>query len=116
DFKPGPRKVDGFGAPVPRATTAVVTELCPQPPAAVHRACCWTSAEGPRNAPPIAGNTAVRGENHWAPPRVRGRSLRPKRRGFRAVDTRCAVPFPVGRQPAHGGGGDSPANCRVEPS
>ena len=32
-----------------------------------------------------------------------------------AVDTGCAVPFTIGRQSAHGSGGDSPTDWRVEP-
>ena len=40
---------------------------------------------------------------------------RSQRRGFLAVDTRCAVPLAARRRPAHRIGGDSPASCRVEP-
>ena len=71
----------------------------------------WAGAEGARDAPPIPGDAQPRSEDHWAPARVGGSGLRSQRRGLLAVDTRCAVPFTVGRQPAHRGGGDSPTDC-----
>ena len=40
-----------------------------------------------------------------------GSGLRSQRRGVLAVDTRCGVPFAVGRQPTHRGGRDSPTDC-----
>ena len=86
----GSRKVDGVGAPAPRPAPAVVTELRPQPAAAVPGACRWAGAEGARDAPPIPGDAQPRSEDHWAPARVGRSGLRSQRRGLLAVDTRCA--------------------------
>ena len=63
-------------------------------------------AEVARDAPRIAGDAKPRSGDHRAPARAGGSGLRSQRRGVLAVDTRCAVPFAVGRQPAHRIGGD----------
>src|SRR4029077_20013545 len=115
DLKSGSREVDGVDAAVPRAAPAVVTELRPQPSAAIPGACRRTGTEGGRNAPPVTRDAEHRAKNHRAIATGGRIGLRSQRCRFLAVDAGCAVPFPIGRESTNGSGGDSPTDWRLEP-
>src|SRR4029077_11152966 len=105
----------GLCYPVPRAARALVTELRPQPPAAIPGACRRTVTEGDRDDPPVTSDAEHCAKNHRAIATGGRIGLRSQRCRFLAVDAGCTVPFTIGRQSARGSGGDSPTEWRLEP-